>query len=275
MEILINELSLSGQFDSIDHFIESGLRPFIKALNDIDFQSCLLYKKYDFYSAKITMQHSIHDILIGVISRQYDEIRKLKSQFVKIFDQPYWEDETKHSANSVYLFNGKNVCGFSLAEACERDKIVISFNHDDFLSIRLFISKDDKNIILDNLFEFGHYTLIAYRHNLISFEEYCRKMFLKSKLNFSKIDEKHGFSLVKNKDDEKLFYKGLKKFSELSWTQIGEDKGLSYKEYKGGFKNISEKIYEFRFSEKYRCFGYKKDDVFFVLRFELEHKLGN
>jgi hypothetical protein len=99
-------------------------------------------------------------------------------------------------------------------------------------------------------------------------------MFLKSKLNFSKIESKHGFSLVK-KDDEKLFYKGLKKFSELSWTQISDDKGLYYKEYKGGFKNISEKIYEFRFSEKYRCFGYKKDDNFFVLRFELEHKLGN
>jgi hypothetical protein len=45
MEILINELSLSGQFDSVDHFIKSGLRPFIKVLNDIDFQSNLLYKK--------------------------------------------------------------------------------------------------------------------------------------------------------------------------------------------------------------------------------------
>ena len=225
MEILINELSLSGQFDSIDHFIKSGLRPFIKVLNDIDFQSNLLYKKYDFYSAKITLQHSIHDILTGVISRQYDEIRKLKLQFVKLFDQPYWEDKTRHSANSVYLFNGKNIYGFSLAEACERDKTVISFNHDDFISVQLFISKDDKNIKLDNLFEFGHYTQTAYQRNLITFEEYCRKMFLKSKLNFSKIDAKQGFSLVK-KDEEKLFYKGLKKFSELSWTQIGDDMGL-------------------------------------------------
>jgi hypothetical protein len=274
MEILINELSLSGQFDSIDHFIELGLRSFIKALNDIDFQTNLLYKKYDFYSTKITSQHTIHDTLIGTTSRQYDEIRKLKSQFAKLFDQPYWEDHIKHSANSVYLFNGKNICGFSLAEACERDKIVISFNHDDFRCVQLFISKGNNKIKLDNLFEFGHYTQIAYQRNLITFEEYCRKMFSKSKLNFSKIDAKQGFSLVK-KDEELLFYKGFKKFSELSWAQIGADDGLRYKEYKGGFKNISEKIYEFRFSEKYRCFGYKKDDNFFVLRFELEHKLGN
>jgi len=274
MEILVNELSLSGQFDSIDHFIKSGLQPFIKVLNEIDFQSNLLYKKNDFYSAKITLQHSIYDILIGEISRKYDEIRKLKSQFVKLFVQPYWDDKNRHSANSVYLLNGKNVYGFSLAEACERDKIVISFNHDDFISVQLFISKNGKKITLDNLFEYGHYTQIAYQRNLITFEEYCNKMFLRSKLNFSKIEAKHGFSLVK-KDEEKLFYKGLKKFSELSWTQISDDKGLYYKEYKGGFKNINDKIYEFRFSEKYRCFGYKKDDIFFVLRFELEHKLGN
>ena len=53
MEILINELSLSGQFDSIDHFIKSGLQPFIKVLNEIDFQSNLLYKKMIFIQQKL------------------------------------------------------------------------------------------------------------------------------------------------------------------------------------------------------------------------------
>jgi len=274
MEILINELSLSGQFQSIENFIEAGLRPFIKVLNDIDFQSNSLYKKYDFYSSKITSQHTIHDTLIGIVSRQYDEIRKFKSQLAKLIDEPYWENSAKHSANSVYLYNGKNVCGFSLAEACERDKIVISFNHNDFKVIQLLISKNKNEVEIDNLFDFGHYTQIAYQRNFIDFEEYCRKIFSKSKLNFSKIDTKQGFALVE-KEEEDLFYKGFKKFSESSWIQIGADNGLCYKEYKGGFKNTSEKIYEFRFSEKYRCFGYKKDDTFFVLRFELEHKLGN
>jgi hypothetical protein len=192
----------------------------------------------------------------------------------KLLDQPpYWEDKAKHSANSVYLFNGKNVCGFSLAEACERDKIVISFNHEDFKSIQLLIFKDGDEVQLDNLFEYGHYTQISYQRNLITFEEYCRKVFLMSKLDFTKIDAKKGFSLVL-KDDEPSFYNGLRKFSELSWVQIFNDFGFDYQEYKSGLNNIKGKMYEFKISGKYRCFGYPKGDVFFVLRFELEHKLG-
>lgn len=276
MEILINELSLSGQFDSVEHFVLTGLKPFIKVINDIDYRSDSLYKKSDFFQAKVTPQHTIYDTIIGNMSRQYDEIRKFKSQLTRLFDNPYWENNPKHSTSNVYLYNGKNVCGFSLAEACERDSIVISFHHNDFKSTHLSIYKDEYEIIIDNLLEHGQFTEISYQRNCIPFYLYCKKIFLNSKLNFTEIDSKEGFAVI-NKDEEPLFLSGFKKFSELSWTQIFVDDALDYKEYnnKRYFKNVAEKIYKFRISRKYRCFGYVKNNVFFVLQFDLEHKLSD
>ena len=276
MEILVNELSLTGQFNSVAHFMESGLRPFIKTLNDIDFHSNLLLKKYDFYQAKITPNHSIYDTLKGDISRQFDEIRKFKLQLTRLFDNPYWEDSPKQIAKSVYSFQGNNVCGSSLAEACERDRMITSFLHNDFHFTQLSINRDGNAIKIDNLFEKGHYTQIAYQRNYISFDVYCKKTFSGSKLNFTEINSKEGFSLIK-KEDEALFFDGFKKFTELSWQQIFINDALDYKKYNSNsyFKSIGEQICKFRISRKYRCFGYVRDNVFFVLQFDLEHKLSD
>jgi hypothetical protein len=275
MEILINELSLAGQFDSVEHFITTGLKPFAKVFIDIDSQSNTLYKKYDFYQAKITSSDTIYDILKGNISRQYDEIRKFKSQLAKLFDNPYWEDNPRHCMNSVYTYNKKNISGSSLAEASARDKIAVSFLHNDFLSKQLSVYKNDCEIKIDNLFEQGHFVQIAYQRNSISFDVFCCKTFSNSKLNFSKIDPKEGFLLIK-KEEEALFFNGFRKFSELSWQQIFVDDAFDYKEYndKKYFKHIGKKIFKFRISQKYRCFGYVQDSVFFVLQFDLKHKLS-
>jgi len=277
MEILINELSLSEQFDSVEHFIQIGLKPFVKVLNDIDSQSNSLYKKYDFYKAKITSQYTIHEVLTGDISRLYDEIRKLKSQLAKLFNNPYWEDKAKHSANNVYLFNESNICGSSLAEACERDKMIISFYHDDFRSTPLFVFKDECKIELDNLFEQEHFISIIYRQGFIPIDDYCRIKFKNSNLNFDNIDKKDGFTLIKTKEEEKVLLESLEMFSKLTWEEIRASDGLRYRKYdydyeKKHFKGTGEKIDYFKISGKDRCYGYRKEDVFFVLGFDFEHK---
>jgi hypothetical protein len=276
MEILINELSLNGQFESIEYFIEKGLVPFIKILKDVDSKSNLLYKKYDFYETKITPYNTINDILTEKNVYKYEQARSIKTQLARLIENPYWEENQKQSADCVYSYNGNNICGSSLAEASERDRIAISFRHDDFLSKQLSVYKNENEIEIDNLLEQGHFTQIAYNRNLISFAEYCRKKFSESKLDFSEIDSKEGFILIK-KEDEDLFFDGFRKFAELSWQQIFVDGALKYKEYnnKDYFKNICEKIYKFRISEKYRCFGYVKNGVFFVIQFDLEHKLSD
>jgi hypothetical protein len=279
-EILINELSLNGQFNSVNEFIDGALIKFNVLLNEIKGPNVLLYKNYLFYESRITGDITIHNILVGAISRQYDEIRKMKSSLACLFEEPFWESNQKHSSDIRYMFMGNCVTGQSLAEACERDRIVISFIHPDFSSGSLFILKGTTRktgITLDNLINGTDYIEMAYNKSIINCEEYCKKKFKGDKLDFSKIDPKNGFNLL-SKDDENLFIDGFRKFTELTWVQINKDGALRLKEYKDNeeyFKPLNKKIHKFRISEKYRCFGYIEQGIFYVLLFDLTHKLSD
>ncbi|RLA70977.1 MAG: hypothetical protein DRG24_06135 [Epsilonproteobacteria bacterium] len=66
----------------------------------------------------------------------------------------------------------------------------------------------------------------------------------------------------------------------MSWDDIKNSDGLEYKQYKPNKKDdwfrktiySSKDIYKFRITQKYRCFGYRDMDKFFILRFEIDHK---
>jgi hypothetical protein len=168
VDILFNERSLTGQFASREQFVDDALPPLIALLSEIDSSKNAFYKKQDFYMSFVTETDSIHDILIGSISRQYPEIRKIKSQLRQLFDNPYWENDRKHLSTYTYEYGGSNICGYSMAEACERDKIMISFVHPDFSEIKLSVIKNkDIEVELDNLFAVGHYNTVARQRGII------------------------------------------------------------------------------------------------------------
>ena len=279
MEALINELSLCGQYNSERQFVESGIIPFVSVLSELNHKRDIVYKKSDLYSYNITPAQTLHGLLNSNISREYDVIRKFKSLlFQFLFDEPYWENDRKHIPDHSYLFAEKDVCGYSLAEACERDKVIISFYSEDFNKTKVNIHKNkSEEIILDNLFDKGHCNELNRERNNICIEEYCVNRFNRSKLDFSQIDDKFGFLLLK-KEDEDIFIDAFRKFAELSWVQINVDDALDYKLYPDNdkvFKHIPYKIFKFRITRKYRCFGYVNNGIFYILRFDLEHKLSD
>jgi hypothetical protein len=279
MEVLINELSLHGQYTDEEQFIDSGVIPFISVFKELDRDRDVVYRKHDLYTYKITSAKSLHEFLISQKAKISDATRRLKSLLSGfILDEPYWENNQKHSPDSSYLFMDIEVCGYSLAEACERDKIIMSFHSENFNSTKIHVCKiDSEGIILDNLFDKGHCNELNWARNNIGVEEYCINRFKGSKLDFSQIDKTNGFSLLK-KEDERLFIDGFRKFTELSWQQIGVDDALDYKPYPDNdniFKNVPHKIHKFRTSRKYRCFGYVDNGKFYVLRFDLEHRLSD
>lgn len=168
MDILFNELSLTGQFDTREQFVSDALSSLVTLLNEIDISVNVLYKKYDFYTSKVTTVDSIHDILIGNISRQFKEVLRFKNQLRQLFDDPYWEDNKKHASTCSYECNGVNVCGESLAEACERDKVIISFQHLDFSNKQLSVIKNkNTTVLLDNLVATGDYYVVARQRGII------------------------------------------------------------------------------------------------------------
>lgn len=276
MEILLNELSLDGQFPDIDAFNQEGLIPILYIFKELEDEDIIL-KKYQFYQSKVTPDKTLEECLRN--PNKDDTITRFKSFLAKLIVEPFWEAEPIHPKVDEYLFNQKDVFDTSLAEACERDKIIISFKHDDFLASHLTILRNSQGITIDNLTKKGEYTDLSWQRKTISIEKYCHKKYNgKSKLDFSRIDIKKGFDLLTNDRDKNLFLDAFRKFNELDWTQIHVDDALDYKKYNNSkqyFSRIPNTIYKFRASEKYRCFGYVEKEVFYVLRFDLSHELSD
>jgi hypothetical protein len=166
MEILINELSLTAQYNSIEHFIENGINvilPLFKELSNED----LVFKTYNFYENKVTQDKTIHELLVGPSSRTHDELRKFKLYLSHFFEDPYWEDSPRHSLDIKYQYKAMSLSGTSLAEACERDKVIISFSHPNFIDNTLNVLKENDTIVIDNLFEQNHYKTLKINRGLI------------------------------------------------------------------------------------------------------------
>lgn len=184
MEILINELSLKGQFGSVDEFISDGLKPIILLLLQIDSSRDVLLKRYDFYDCKVTSTITLHQLFKGSYSRTCDEIRKAKSQLNALIDKPYWQDSQKHKSPDSYQFKGSNILDSSLAESCERDKVVMSFLCADYDTAKLEVSKNASSIIIDNLFKQENmFKLVRDRGLVIDFSLTDISRFSKTRFN--------------------------------------------------------------------------------------------
>ena len=125
-------------------------------------------------------------------------------------------------SDSTYLFDGVDILGSSLAEACERDKVVVSFVSSSTSLDPLNIIRNGKVVPLLNLTHSGKFTERLWATNQISFELYLKARFSSGKLDFSKVDEKLGFVGIQ-KDDQSLFLDTFRKFEELTWDQIRSD----------------------------------------------------
>lgn len=278
--ICMNELSLSGQYVSVEECIKKGVFGIVEVLRCIEQSSCLLYKSNSLYLRVVTSSgDTLYDVLVGHKTRQKDEVRRLKILLSKILSNPYWEESPLHSSLDNYMLGDNSVVNTSLAEACERDRFLLSFWHPDFLSSKIQIRKNDIAVILHNCYDINSYYDVLRLRGVLSFEESIKYMFRNTKLDFSSIDPDNGFNLV-GFQDESLFIDAFRLFAELSWIDIYRSDGLDYKEYTNKQKNSififhSKKIYKFRITQKYRCFGEVVDGVFYVLMFDLTHKLSD
>ncbi len=276
MEILFNELSLHGQFIDIDAFINNGLYPFLGVLSEMQKLSMTLLKKSDVWATMPIPDNSLYSIITHGTYRNTDEVRRLKSAIIELTRDPYWDNESKQINDINYVLEGVNINGSSPAEACERDKIVVSFISSSVSIDPLNIIRNELNVSLLNLTYSGALAELLWNNKSISFELYVKTRFYKGKLDFTKVDDKMGFAGIQSVD-QSLFLSTFRKFEELSWDQILCDKGLDYKAYNGnigsGYKHI--KTDKFRASKKIRCHGYRDNDSFIVIGFETDHKLSD
>lgn len=288
MEFIINELSLHGQYRDIDDFSCTGAVSMNGILSELRMLNMsILLKKTTLYERKVTAFYSLYNVLCGTASRTNDCIRKFKGLLASLFNEPYWDTEPKHNVNSTYTMTNadgifKDVSGSSIAEAQARTACIISFYPSDFTSSHLHVRIDGDNAehTVYNIFQQGASRDILLNKKIIGYKEYFTGKY--SKLDFAHISKKYGFNLLDHKNVEQ-FKTTFRMFDSLSWQEISSHAGLDYKPFN---KNSNTKdyftpeqwntgIYKFRVSEKFRCFGYRQGDVFFVIRIDLEHTLSD
>jgi hypothetical protein len=276
VQVLFNELSLTGQFSDQDYFVRNGLLPFVGVLKEMQGFSTLLLKKSDVWGKMITPTITLHSLLINNEFRKSDEVRRFKSAIADLTKEPFWDSDYKQDADSTYFLDGADIWGSSPAEACERDKVVVSFVSSSASVNPLNIIRNGINVPLLNLTCSGELTELLWANDQISFESYLKARFSGGKLDFSRVDDKMGFSGIQTAE-QSLFLDTFRKFEELPWDQIHTDKGLDYKEYHEtiGMHYRGVKTYKFRASQKFRCHGYREKDSFVVIGFETDHKLSD
>ncbi|GAQ17860.1 hypothetical protein OPHB3_1797 [Oceanobacillus picturae] len=283
MELVINEFSLEGHFNSIDDFLDS-LIDVIKIETIMKKTSLKLLKHYELYSSLVTKELTLHEILLDNNIRTRPEIRKFKRLLSTLInDPPYWNDDQRHgSSNNYYCDYTEKTHGYSLAEACERDRIVLSFLHNKFKEPDIKIKKNLDEVTLLNIYNPRDLLDFLYEMELIDSYSYCLYWFKDSKISMDLLDEDYGFSSLQ-KHETKIFISAMKLFDELSWDDIPNHEGLQYKQYQPSsnedwFRNSAyndKQIFKFRANQKLRCFGFREDNIMYILRFETDHKISD
>lgn len=279
MEIVINELSLIGQYESEDNFLDY-LNDFIQKLNAAKKANGIILKNSEFYDCMVMTNCSLRQL---ALQSKDDRMRKFKGLLLALIDNPpFWEEDQKHCLSDSYCCKYTNQTNnYGIAEACARDLMVISFYNplmeEEYFTV---IKNSTHTLQIYNISS----TQWDYWINQSFIDEitYCRGVFEKSKLNFSLYEESFGFDILEVSEKE-AFINSFKLFDQLSWDDILRSDSLQYKKYTPGsksdnwFKGTSYdgQVYKFRVNEKMRCFGFRDQNTFFVLRFERDHKISD
>ena len=77
------------------------------------------------------------------------------------------------------------------------------------------------------------------------------------------------FNLEKN--EQVAFIKALKKIHKLTWTELYADHGLKWEAVLSKKTKTGERIYTFRFSQKYRAVALRQADYLRLLTLHVDH----
>lgn len=105
-----------------------------------------------------------------------------------------------------------------------------------------------------------------------------------TRLDFTSLEEGYGLKNFEKSEIQDCLESFDRFVTHESWEDIAGDTGLYYKSYEPasksdnwfrGAKYDGLDIYKFRCKNPKRCFGYRKNDVFHVLRMERDHKISD
>ena len=279
MEFILNEESLKGQFATVHDFLIS-LKSNIRCFHIIRKSECNTISKIDnFYDCYVTSDTKIRDL------RNYqcsDELVAFQYQLEQeIYNLPHWDRNPMHDLSKVYLLAESDVVATGIAEATERDHLLLSFDMKNVKDCILHIQVADKEEHVSSIYSPAFLVKCAGEQLAMHGDDILKIRYEGTRIDCSSIEREYGTEILDESQLRQIISSMDKFVKHETWENIDRDDGLEYKKYtpdspKRNWYNGSmyrdKQIMKFRASSLLRVHGYRKGDRFRVLRFEIDHK---
>lgn len=288
MDTFINEESLCNQYLTINEFLEKS-EPLFKCLNYIikkQKNNIKIYKHSDLFKKEIVKGMKFSELRLLPYN---DQITRMKSILLSITDNPpYWDlqdEEIKQDFNMKYLLQSKDVGGTSIAEAVERGAILLNFFNDIYNDKLLQIKKGKEIKKVQSSYSLKYFLKQLLYNKIITMDQFVQVAYEGTRLDFSEFETKYGFSNFEVDEIQECIETFDNFVNHIVWGDIYIDRALCYKAYQPNneknnwfsdikYKNLN--IEKFRCGKNpKRCFGYRKEGKFFVLRMDRTHDVSD
>lgn len=278
LDFLLNELSLHGQFPSMEAFVAS-LKENIHCFQLINnHEKGHIWKTNDVYGCYVTKDKKLGEL------KQYpktDELKRLRISFDKeIITKPFWDEAPRHDLGGTYLLDNEDVTATAVAEAVSRDASILSFASERYADRILDVIFEGKSHPVSSSYTACHLVEKFGSELGIDRDSELKIRYSGTRIDCSDLEKRYGAETLEEKEYSLLIGTLDKFVLHDSWESIGLDDGLEYKKYSPSKEDdwfrytpyVEQQIMKFRFSDKMRCYGYRKGDRFRLLRLERDHK---
>lgn len=161
MDLIFNDLSLDGQYSSIEEFLDCLCNNIIPCLEIAKRTKISLFKSYETYSRKVLSDKTLHDLLntSGNVL-----LFKFKSQIASLLTEPYWDSDSGNSnCLSETVSRQASLLSF-IPSKYEQKSIIVEINGNE----KILINSFDKTSFLEALSKFdiinlsNHFTIPGY-----------------------------------------------------------------------------------------------------------------
>lgn len=243
MDVILNEYSLNGQFESIEEFVLWIRNEWMEMFDYFLQKKVAIYKKSNFYSNKVTKDETLRDLLK---MRGDPLIAKIKSFIINsAYSDPYWdtEDNCKSKQGNTYKCPNDNDLPNCFSEAIERDRTVLSIKNENYLERHIVYLRDNVAGELYNIVEYNSFLiwLLEYEtgDDRYVFEHYK----FDRQVEFAEVD---GRCYAEEALQQNNLTVGDKKKLLLSVSDM--IRGLSTGKKNRFWDSISDEIFEYRLS---------------------------
>jgi phage-related protein len=149
MEIIVNDFSLNGQFESSDDFADYMTKQLVPVLDMVMEKQIAIFANREFYSCMITKDVSLYELLVQTGDPVLSVIRGYIINLA--CNPPYWDDDSVSQMDAKYQYPVKAEEPNCFTEAIERKDSMLSFPMPEFEKETFECRKNNEIIKIHNI----------------------------------------------------------------------------------------------------------------------------